>query len=314
MARSLVVVLSGGIGGARLAFGLSRILPAADLLIAANTGDDFEHMGLSVCPAIDAGLYALAGLDDPAGGHGRRDDSLAVMQTLVTLGGADWWRLGDRDLALQVVRTGRLRAGHRLSDITADLASRLGVAPRVVPISDDTVQTRLRTEAGWIGLHGYAVRQSARPSVREVVFAGAMAATPHPDILAALANPRLRAVLVGPDNPFSSIDPLLAIPGMRASIAECPAPILAISPLGGRRTEQEPIARMLRDLGISPTAAGIARRYAHMLDGFILAQDDAAQIQGLPIRGFSAALDIDTTMACEALARMALETADSLAG
>lgn len=314
MARSLVVVLSGGVGGARLAFGLSRMLPAADLLVAANTGDDFEHLGLSVCPAIDAGLYVLAEMDDPAGGHGRRDDSLAFMQTLVALGGAGWWRLGDRDLALLVVRTGRLRAGHRLSDITADLAGRLGIGPRVVPMSDDPVQTRLRTDAGWIGLHDYAIRQEARPVVHEVAFTGAIAATPHPDILGALANPRLRAVLVGPDNPFSCIDPILAIPGMRAAIVGCTAPILAVSPLIGGATGHGPIARMLRDLGISPSAAGIARRYAHILDGFILDHEDAAQIAGLPIRAFATALRRDTPEDCTALAQKVLEIGDSLAG
>jgi LPPG:FO 2-phospho-L-lactate transferase len=312
MAGSLVVVLSGGSGGGRLAFGLSRMLAATDLLVAATTGDDFEHLGLSICPAIDAALYALAGLDDPGGGHGRRDDSLVCMESLTQLGAAGWWRLGDRDLALQVARTGRLRAGQRLSELTAELAGRLGVASPIVPMSDDPVQTRLRTDAGWIGLQDYTIRQAAGPVVHEVVFAGAMAAAPHPAILAALASPRLRAVLVGPDNPFSSIDPILAIPGMRAAIAGCTAPIVAISPLAGDRTAPGPIARMLRDLGISPSAAGIARRYAHMLDGFLLEHDDAAQIAGLPIRAFAGDLATDTAEACEALARLALEVADSL--
>jgi LPPG:FO 2-phospho-L-lactate transferase len=290
------------------------LLRPADLVVAANTGDDFEHLGLAICPAIDAALYALAGLDDTAEGHGRRDDSLVFMQTLAGLGGAGWWRLGDRDLALQVARTGRLRVGELLSTITADLAGRLGVGSRIVPMSDDPVQTRLRTDAGWIALHDYAIRQAARPVVHEVVFAGAIAARPHPDILAALASPRLRAVLVGPDNPFSSIDPILAIPGMRAAIAECTAPILAISPLSGSRAADGPIARMLRDLGISASAAGIARRYAHMLDGFMLDHRDAGQIAGLPIRAFAAELATDTPEGWEALARVALETADLLAG
>ena len=148
MSHSLVVALSGGVGGAKLALGLSRILPAEELLIVANTGDDFEHLGLTVCPDIDTLTYALAGLDNPATGWGRRDETWSFMETIAALGGEDWFRLGDRDLALHVERTRRLGAGQSLSQITRDVCRRLGVGPRVLPMSDDRVRTRVRAESG----------------------------------------------------------------------------------------------------------------------------------------------------------------------
>ena len=158
MMPNLVLALSGGIGGAKLALGLSRILPARDLLIVANTGDDFEHLGLAISPDIDTLMYALAGLDNQELGWGRRDETWSFMETLARLGGADWFRLGDRDLAVHVERTRRLRLGETLSAITADFCRRLSIGPRVLPMSDDPVRTRLRTEEGWLDFQDYFVR------------------------------------------------------------------------------------------------------------------------------------------------------------
>ena len=194
MSRDLVVALSGGIGGAKLALGLSRIVEPSNLIVVANVGDDFEHLGLHVSPDSDTLMYALAGLDNTKLGWGRRDETWSFMETLAALGGEDWFRLGDRDLAVHVERTRRLKAGEPLSAITADFCRRLGVAPRVLPATDDRLRTRLRTDEGWLDFQDYFVRLQCRPQVRELAFDGAEDARPHPDLLAALSDERLRAV------------------------------------------------------------------------------------------------------------------------
>ena len=185
MSSGLVVALSGGVGGAKLALGLSRVLPPDELLVVANTGDDFEHLGLSISPDIDTLTYVLAGLDNTVHGWGRRDETWSFMETIGTLGGADWFRLGDRDLALHVERTRRLKAGETLSQITADICRRLGIATRVLPMTDDRVRTRVRSDDGWIDFQDYFVRQQCRPIVRELAFdgvgQGACAARHHGD-------------------------------------------------------------------------------------------------------------------------------------
>ena len=161
-----VVALSGGVGGAKLALGLSRVLPADELLIVANTGDDFEHLGLCISPDIDTVMYTLAGIANQDVGWGRQDETWSFMETLASVGGETWFRLGDRDLAVHVERTRRLRAGERLSAITDDFCHRLGVAPRVLPMSDDPVRTRVRTEDGWIDFQDYFVHRRCEPTVR----------------------------------------------------------------------------------------------------------------------------------------------------
>src|SRR6201981_4149384 len=201
MSRDLVVALSGGIGGAKLALGLSRILPAEELLVIANTGDDFEHLGLSISPDIDTLTYVLADIDNPVTGWGRRDETWSCMDSIGALGGEDCFRLGDRDLALHVERTRRLRLGQTLSEVTADICRRLGIGARVVPMSDDRVRTRVRVDAGWIDFQDYFVRQQCRPVVRELAFDGATLSRPCPDLLAALRDERLRAVVICPSNP-----------------------------------------------------------------------------------------------------------------
>ena len=163
--KSLVVVLSGGIGGAKLVLGLSRVMPAADLVVIANTGDDFEHLGLSISPDLDTIMYALAGLDDPQRGWGRRGETWTFMAALAALGGETWFQLGDGDLATHVERTRRLARGETLSAVTADFCRRLDIAVRLVPMSDDKVRTRLRTDAGWLEFQDYFVRRRCAPAV-----------------------------------------------------------------------------------------------------------------------------------------------------
>ena len=284
MSKRLVVALSGGVGGAKLALGLSRILPADELLVVANTGDDFEHLGLSISPDIDTLTYVLADIDNPVTGWGRRDETWSFMDSIGPLGGEDWFRLGDRDLALHVERTRRLRLGQTLSEVTADICRRLGIGARVVPMSDDRVRTRVRGDAGWIDFQDYFVRQQCRPVVHELAFEGVMLARPHADITAALRSGDVRAVIVCPSNPFISVEPILAIPGMRDAIKASGAPVVAVSPIIGGRAVKGPTAKMMRELGLEASAAGVAARYGDLLDGYIVDHADADGIGNVGAR------------------------------
>jgi LPPG:FO 2-phospho-L-lactate transferase len=308
MSSGLVVALSGGVGGAKLALGLSRVLPPDDLLIVANTGDDFEHLGLSISPDVDTLTYVLAGLDNPVTGWGRRDETWSFMETIGTLGGADWFRLGDRDLALHVERTRRLRAGETLSEVTADICRRLGIAARVLPMSDDPVRTRVLSDGGWIDFQDYFVRQQCRPVVRELVFEGAAEARPQPEVIAALKGGKVRAVVICPSNPFISIEPILAVPGMRAAIAACGAPVVAVSPIIGGRAIKGPTAKMMQELGLTVSAATVAARYGALLQGYVA--DDAQEVQ---TRLLVAPTLMTTLEDRETLARTVLDFAHSLA-
>src|SRR6201992_622201 len=196
MSKRLVVALSGGVGGAKLALGLSRVLPADELLVVANTGDDFEHLGLSISPDIDTLTYVLADIDNPVTGWGRRDETWSFMDSIGVLGGEDWFRLGDRDLAIHVERTRRLRMGATLSEVTSDICRRLGISARVLPMSDDRVRTRVRVESGWIDFQDYFVRQQCRPVVHELAFDGVALARPQAEIVAAVHSGGVRAVII----------------------------------------------------------------------------------------------------------------------
>jgi LPPG:FO 2-phospho-L-lactate transferase len=307
-----VVALSGGIGGAKLALGLSRLLQAEELLVVANTGDDFEHLGLSISPDIDTLMYTLAGLDNQQLGWGRRDESWAFMETLETLGGPTWFRLGDRDLAVHIERTRRLRIGEPLSTITADFCRRLGVGPSILPMSDDPVRTRLLTDQGWLDFQDYFVRLQCRPVVRELVFQGAETARPNPALLAALRSDRLRAVVVCPSNPFISVEPILAVPGLRTALRDCRAPVIAVSPIIGGKAVKGPTAKMMTELGIVPSAAAVATRYGDLLDGYIIDHADIGEAAGLGPRVTAAATLMTGIEDKEALARVVLESADAL--
>ena len=308
-----VVALSGGIGGAKLVVGLSRVMPAADLLVIANTGDDFEHLGLAISPDLDTIMYALAGLDDAQRGWGRRAETWSFMAALAALGGETWFQLGDGDLAIHVERTRRRAAGEPLSAITADFCRRLGIAVRVVPMSDDRVRTRLRTEEGWLDFQDYFVRRRCAPKVEELAYEGAATARPHPDALAALADPRLRAVVICPSNPFISIAPILAVPGLREAIAACAAPVVAVSPIIGGRAVKGPTAKIMAEFGLAPSAAAVARHYRGLIDGYVLDTADAGEAGELGIAVTLAHTLMTTQADREALARHVLAAADALA-
>ncbi len=281
--RGLVVALCGGIGGAKLVLGLSRIMPGQDLVVIVNTADDFEHLGLAISPDLDTVMYTLAGLDDPQRGWGRREESWNCMAALAALGGETWFALGDADLAVHIERTRRLRAGETLSNIAADFCRRLGVATRLIPMTDDKVRTLLETDCGPLEFQDYFVRQRCAPVVRKVVYAGAAGARAHPHAVAALASSRLRAVVICPSNPLLSIEPLLALPGLRDAIGRCAAPVIGVSPIIGGRAVKGPTAKMMSALGVPVTATAAARRYGQLLDGYVLDHADAHQETGLDI-------------------------------
>jgi LPPG:FO 2-phospho-L-lactate transferase len=311
--KSRVVALCGGIGGAKLALGLSRVVAGADLVAVVNTGDDFEHLGLAISPDLDTVMYTLAGLDDPQRGWGRRDETWTFMSALEALGGESWFALGDGDLATHIERTRRLAAGEALSAITADFCWRLGVAARILPMTDDIVRTHLRTTDGWLDFQDYFVRRRCAPQVLEVTYDGDAAARAHPDVLAALGDPRLRAVVICPSNPFLSIEPILAVGGLREAIARAAAPVIAVSPIIGGRAVKGPTAKMMSELGFEVSAVAVARRYQDLLDAYVLDRADAAEAAKLAIP-VTVAHTLMTTLADrENLARHVLASADALA-
>jgi LPPG:FO 2-phospho-L-lactate transferase len=311
MPRDHVLALSGGIGGAKLALGLSRVLAPGALTVIANTGDDFEHLGLGISPDIDTLIYTLAGLDNPQTGWGRRDETWTFMKALAAIGGEAWFQLGDGDLAVHVERTRRLRAGETLSQITVDFCQRLDIATRILPMSDDRVRTRVRTAEGWIDFQDYFVRLKCAPEVREIAFAGAAAARPLPEFMAALADPRLRAVILCPSNPFISIEPILAIQAVREALMACAAPVIAVAPIIGGRAVKGPTAKMMHELGIEVSAAAVARRYGDLIDAYVVDHADVP-IAGLDVKIVPATALMITLADREALARTVLAAADEL--
>ena len=305
----MIIALSGGIGGAKLALGLSRVLLPEELLIIANTGDDFEHFGLTICPDTDTLLYTLAGLDNPQLGWGRADESWAFMETLAALGGQDWFRLGDRDLAPHVLRSHRLRAGDSLSAITDDFRQRFGIGPRILPMSDDPVRTKIGTDQGWLDFQDWFVRLRAEPLARAVNFAGVEQARPQPVLLEALrAQPR--GIVICPSNPFISIEPILAVPGLRDAIAASGAPVVAVSPIIAGQAVKGPTARMFEALGVTPSAAAVAARYGDLLHGFVMEHGDDGD--GITPRVFHAATLMRDLADKTALAQQVLAAIEAL--
>ena len=309
MSRSegFVLALSGGIGGAKLALGLYRILPPGTLTVVANTGDDFEHLGLSISPDIDTLLYTLAGLDNPEVGWGRRDETWTFMKALDDLGGETWFNLGDGDLATHIERTRRLAAGESLSEITDDFRHRLGISAQLLPMSEDRVRTRLLTADGWLDFQDYFVRLRCAPVVQRIAFAGADQARPQPAFLAALADRNLRAVVICPSNPFISIDPIFSLTGVRQALLACGAPVVAVSPIIGGQAIKGPTAKMMVELGLPVDAAAVARHYGDILDVYVADETDASEVRGLGLPVTLARTLMLSLEDREALARVVLE-------
>ncbi|MBV9552140.1 MAG: 2-phospho-L-lactate transferase [Alphaproteobacteria bacterium] len=305
-----VIALSGGVGGAKLVLGLYRILPPDTLTVVANTGDDFEHLGLTVCPDLDTLLYTLSGQANPELGWGRADETWTFMAALQRLGGETWFRLGDGDLATHVERTRRLAGGESLSAVIDSFRRRLGIGARLLPMSDDAVRTRLETDRGALDFQDYFVRLRCEPAVRRLHFAGSETARPHPEAIAALAHPALRAVVICPSNPFISIDPILAVPGMRDTLRASKAPVVAVSPIIGGQAVKGPTAKMMAELGLPVDATTVAHRYADFLDVYVADEADADAVAGLDMPVVLGPTLMQTLEGRERLASLVLETAD----
>ena len=276
-----VIALCGGVGGAKLAFGLAQALPPEDLTIVVNTGDDFVHLGLHVSPDIDTVAYTLAGLSDRERGWGLAGETWTFMAQLKRLGGEAWFQLGDRDLAMHVERTRRLAASESLSQVTAALTAALGIRHAIVPMSDDPVRTMVRTAEGELEFQRYFVGEQCRPVATGIRFEGAASARPSPAFQAALARRDLAAVIVCPSNPYLSIDPILAVPGVRAALEGLGAPIVAVSPIVGGRALKGPAAKLMRELGAAPSQCGVVGHYGGLLSGLVADRADEAEAVAL---------------------------------
>jgi len=272
--RGTVVALCGGVGGAKLALGLSHLIANERLLIGVNTGDDFEHLDLHVAPDIDTVTYTLAGVANPETGWGRADETWNFMAALGALGGETWFRLGDRDLALNVERTHRLRSGEPLSAITERICRSFGIGVSVLPMTDDPVRTLVDTDAGLLAFQNYFVERQCRPAVKSVTFADAETASVQPGLAAALRRPDLRAVVICPSNPYLSIDPILSVAGMRGLLRNASAPVVAVSPVVSGTAVKGPMAKIMRELGLEVTHAAIANHYAGVIDGLMIDRRD----------------------------------------
>lgn len=297
-----MVALCGGTGGAKLADGLYRVLPAGALTVVVNTADDFRHLGLRICPDIDTVLYTLAGIADPVRGWGIADDGSVVMRALRQRGGPDWFHLGDLDLATHLARTAWLDEGRSPTEVTARLAAALGVAGAVLPMSDEPIATVIRTDDGPRAFQPWFVRDRCHPSARGLDYAGAAGARPAPGVAEAIEAATL--VVVCPSNPYLSIGPILAVPGVRAALAATAAPVVAVSPLIGGRAVKGPTAEMLRDLAGASSSAAVAELYGTLVDTWILDRADAAESNA--VAAWGAGVRITDTLMRDVADRMRL--------
>ena len=294
-----VVALAGGVGGAKLAAGLQTHV-GERLTVVVNTGDDLERHGLLVCPDHDTVMYTLAGLANREQGWGLANETFAAAEMLARYGEETWFRLGDRDLATHIVRTQRLCEGARLTEVSRELATALGVRATILPMTDDTVRTEVRTDDGWLEFQDYFVRRHQEPEVHEVRFRGVAAAGASAEVTAAFAAAEL--IVVAPSNPIVSIGPILAVSGVRASIDAARArgvPVVAVSPIIAGKALKGPADRMLASLGHEPSALGVARIYADWIDTFVIDRQDAGLAREVAALGFEA-LVTDTVMTDDA--------------
>ncbi|MDF1721037.1 MAG: 2-phospho-L-lactate transferase [Minwuia sp.] len=282
MSGRAITYLSGGVGGAKLALGLAQVLPADDLSIIANTGDDFDHLGLRICPDIDTLVYTLSGRANTAQGWGRTGETDSFMTAMRELGGPDWFFLGDHDLAMHVERTRRLNAGARLTEVTTHLASALGVGPRILPMTDQAAPTIINTVDGALPFQDYFVRLHAAPVVTGFALHGGVAVAPTVEVMAALDRPDM--VIVGPSNPFISIDPILDLTGVCTrlkALKQTGTPIVCVSPIVGGDAIKGPTAKMFRELGETPSVGAIARRYRDIISHLVIDNQDRADASDL---------------------------------
>ena len=288
---SPVVALAGGVGGAKFAIGLQETLPPGALTVIVNTGDDFEHWGLTICPDVDTVLYGLAGVNNPQTGWGRESETWDVLTETERLGGEAWFRLGDKDLALHLLRNRWLNEGATLTETADRLRRALGVPSRILPMCNEPVRTLVHTDEGDLPFQDYFVRRRCEPTFRGLTFVGAGKATLTPEVAESL---RAAAhIIICPSNPYLSVDPILSVPGLSQLVRESDAPVVAVSPIVGGRAVKGPVAKMMREMGYREhLPLTIVEHYAGLLDGFVIDQQDSAEQSRLPLP----ALTTDTIM------------------
>jgi len=279
----MITVLTGGTGGAKFVDGLRRILPPEELTIIVNTGDDHDWWGLYVSPDIDSITYVLAGILSPERGWGVRGDTFHCLQGMKEFGEPSWFSVGDRDLATHLLRTILLSRGRTLSETARIIAEKLGVRSRVLPMSDQRVQTRIQTPVGELSFEEYFVKRRYQDPVKSVRFAGASESKPAPGALEAIT--KADAVLIAPSNPITSIGPILAVPGIRDALRETAAKVVAVSPIIGNAAVSGPAASLMASQNLSATIAGLADYYADFLDMLIVHDSDAETAHALSSNG-----------------------------
>ena len=284
-ARTVTLALSGGVGGAKLAAGLAAVLEPPQLAIVCNTGDDFEHLGLPICPDLDTVMYTLGGRSNTAQGWGLANESWRVIGALGELGGDTWFRLGDLDIATHLYRLNRQRSGVALTTITEELCERYGVRHAVWPMADAPVRTMVQVSdgplKGELPFQHYFVRERCQPPVSGFRFDGIDTAMAQPRMLELIDSRRLSAVVICPSNPFVSVDPILNLPGLRDRLKKAGVPIIAVSPIVGGRALKGPAAKMMAELGMPVTARAVAEYYGDLLDGFVIDHADAADADAI---------------------------------
>ncbi len=286
-----ITAFAGGVGGAKLAHGLAQHLSSEELTIIVNTGDDFEHLGLTICPDLDTVCYTLAGLANPETGWGRVNETWNTITNIEKLGGPNWFRLGDQDIATHLERTRRLKKGEKLSEITREFCNAWGIQHAILPMSDSAVRTIVESNEGELPFQEYFVHRHCEPRVKGFRFDGVNSAEPVIGALEAIESSD--AVIFCPSNPWVSIDPILSIPKISQALKG--KKVVAVSPIIGGKTVKGPAAKMYAELGIEPSAFAVAEHYRHLLSGFVLDSVDAnleINVQNLTMK----TLIVDTLM------------------
>ena len=274
-----ILAITGGVGGAKLALGLSKVLTSDEVLFLVNTGDDFQHLGLEISPDLDSLIYALSGTNNPELGWGRENETWACITELEALGAESWFRLGDRDLALHIVRTQMLNQGATLQDVADKLCKALGVDHRIAPMSNDKISTTVNTADGKLPFQEYFVREKCEPTVIDFHFEGIEKSNPNPVVMSWLDE--CDGIIICPSNPYVSVDTILSVPQYREVFQS--KPVIAVSPIVGGLAIKGPAAKMMQELGVPPTPTAVAKHYGSLLSGFVLDQTDHEQAKDIPI-------------------------------
>ncbi len=304
----MIVMLAGGVGASKLILGFSKLVSPDQLTVIGNTGDDIELFGLRICPDLDTILYTLCGKVNPETGWGIGEDSFHCLKALQELGGEGWFQLGDRDLATHIWRTSLLKQGHSLTQVTDLLCRTFKVNYKLLPMTDSFVPTYLVTDQGELHLQEYLVRERCRPILKELRYSNIEQAEPAPGVADAIL--KAEAVLLCPSNPFISIGPILAVPGIRELLVQTQAPVVAVTPIVNQRALKGPTAKMLSELGYAVSPTAIAGIYKDFLDVFVLDESDQElqeEIEALNLRVVTSPTVMNSTREKTDLARRLLE-------